>query len=221
MFHSLQRRFDAGTGNINGMDRIEMGPVDHDSIAAFVTVTFDLLQPLTYHLHENIGVIRAFCRDEHGDDHPGDGGMQSRVGNHVPEDHSHHQIAQRVSDPEPVHRKQHTTDSDATKQIAEVDLGCIEQGDDQDGAEIVGDGKGREKYPDTERDAPSQGGENGQRKGDIGGNWDPPSRHRVSAAVEPPIDQCRNEHTADGGSDWQGRSSGVGKGPDQHFPFDL
>ena len=81
----------------------------------------------------------------------------------------------------------------------------IEQGDDDDGAEVVEDGKRQQEQLERARHPRPQQRQHAHGEGDVGGRRNGPALERDGVAgVDPDVDERRHRHAADGRHRGQG-----------------
>ena len=150
--------------------------------------------------------------DGEGQQHAGDGGMHARHIYTVPQQSAHKHVGkQRVHMP-PVHGNQHGKHHARSQQPSQRRALTVEDGDDQDGDDVVGDGERGEEHANAGRHAVTQKRQDAQRERDVGCRGNAPAAHGLRVGgVEHQIDGDGRQNTADGGHDGQQRLTDVGQ----------
>ena len=120
-----------------------------------------------------------------------------------------------------VHQHDQEDQREGDAQEREVDVAAVEQGDHQDGDEVIRDGQGSQENLQGNGNLVAQDGQDTDRKGDIGGRRDTPAGGSGGAVVDQRIDQGRHDHAAEGRDD---RHDGFLPGAEfaeLDFPFDF
>ncbi len=82
-------------------------------------------------------------------------------------------------------------------QPSDVEAIGVEGCDDDDGADVVHDGKAQEQHLQFAGNAVAEQGEHAESEGDVGGHRDAPSRDAVAAEVERDIEESGHHHAAE------------------------
>ena len=85
----------------------------------------------------------------------------------------------------------------------EGDVAAVKEGDDDDGAEVVDDGEGREEDDEAERRVAGCEREDAEREGDVGRHGDAPAAGGRRAEVDEGVEERGHEHAAEGRADGQ------------------
>ena len=110
----------------------------------------------------------------------------------------------------PVHGDQHGEHHTRGEQPRRRRALSVEDGDDQDGDDVVGNGEGGEEHAHACRHAIAQKCQDAQRERDVRCRGDAPAAHGLRVGgVEHQVDGDRRQHAADGGHDGQQRLADV------------
>ena len=181
----------------------------------------ELVQQLTHPAAEQPRLVAGIGGYGPGRDDAGDGGMDARALHADPEKGGEDEVGQGPADATQVERVHQDGDQCRQAEIAEIDLGGIEQGDHGHRSQVVDDGQRDEKgqqppwHPVAEQRHDTDG------EGDVGRHRDPPAAHSIGTGVEPDIEQRRHHHAADGGDHRQHGIADVRQLPHQHLALDL
>ena len=143
-------------------------------------------------------------RNAEGGDHPGQRGMDAGFQHEIPhhraeQDHRGHPVHPLV-----VEKQQQRQRDEGREQVVHLEVGGVEQGNDDDGPQVVENGQGEQKDFERRGRAAAHQGENAEREGDVGGRRNGPAGQRCRIApVDRHIDQGRQRHAADGGGTGQ------------------
>ncbi len=97
----------------------------------------------------------------------------------------------------------------------------VEDGDDHDGADVVGDGEGEQEQLRARRDPIADQGHDAHGERDVGRHRDAPALLGGGAGVERQIDRSRNQHAAQRGDGRQGDGPRVPEFSDHELALDL
>ena len=99
---------------------------------------------------------------------------------------------------------------------------AIEDGDDENGDDVVGHGQGREEHAHAVGHAVAEQRHDAQGKGDVGGCGHAPTVGRLGVGgIEDGVDDDGSQHAAHGRDDGQGRLADVRQLADGHLVLDL
>ena len=112
----------------------------------------------------------------------------------------------------PVHGNQHGKHHTRGQQPGRRRALTVEDGDDQDGYDVVGNGERGEEHANAGRHAVAQKRQDAQRERDVGCRGNAPAAHSLRVGgVEHQIDGDGRQNAADGGHDGQQRLADVGQ----------
>ena len=170
---------------------------------------------------ERFEIRRWPRRDERGQDHAGEGGMQAAGVHADPERYAQQHVGRGAIDAGAVQQHECSGERDGRGQIAGLQVAGIEHGDDDDGADVIDDGGRGQEDAQLDRDARAQHRDQGHREGGIG-------RHGYAPAVRPGprgnderVEQRRHGHAADRCGDRQCRRAPGSQVADREFALDL
>ena len=151
--------------------------------------------------------MRAVNRDGEREDNARNRRMNARVEKAEPREQSEQEIRCDVQHASAVERKCGGECRQPCEQGNERKTARVEQRDDNNRAEIIDDGKCRQKDDNGGRGAACRDGENAQRKGDVRRHRDAPARHccGVAAHIDRSVEECGDEHPPDGCTDGENR----------------
>src|SRR5690606_25759036 len=107
------------------------------------------------------------------------------------------------------------------QQGGHVDLVGVEDGDDQQRAQVVDDRQRGEEDAKGKRDAAAEDRQNAKGEGDVGGHRDAPAAEGGLTEVEQGVDGAGDDHAADGRDDGDGGPLRRGEFADEHLALDL
>ena len=166
----------------------------------------DFVEHLVQVLHlvqEIFLVISRRHRDQHRHGDARQRGVDTRIIEQRPDDDGRNEVANHPFFAHTVHEQHARHDENRREQTENLHLTAIEECDDQDSAQVVGDGQRREEDLQRSGHAVAQHREDADGEGDICSRRDTPTVHRSGAGVEAEINQRRSQHTAAGSNDGQ------------------
>ena len=96
------------------------------------------------------------------------------------------------------------------QQVVDLQFGCVEQCDDQDGPEVIENGECQQEHLERHGRAGPHKSKDAEGKGDVGGRWDRPTADRCGISpVECHIEESRDRHAANSGRARQNHVAGV------------
>ena len=160
-------------------------------------------------------------RDQHGHRHARNGRMHARIVEQPPDHHGGHQVKEHAFFAHLLHEVDREHDDQRRQQAAYLHLPPVEERDDQDGPQVVGDGQRREEDFERHGDAVAQHREDAYGEGDVRGGGDSPAVCGHRAVVERREENRRDQHAARSG---QHRKDGPARGrklPADDLALDL
>jgi hypothetical protein len=134
--------------------------------------------------------------DEQAHQHPGDGGVHAAVVQRVPERHAQQQVHHAVAHVVAVAQEERHGERSGAQQPVPMEPRAIEDGDDEDAAQVVEDGQRGEEHHQRVAHAILDQGEAADGEGDVRGHGDGPPAQRRGARVERHVDARRHHHAS-------------------------
>ena len=182
----------------------------------------DVLDGLTRPLEEVAYAHAGTRRNREGEQHACDRGMHARHEHAVPEHHAYQQIRDERVNVQPVHDEQHDHDAAGAGQPEQTRRLAVENSDDHDGDDVIGDSQGGKEHAHAVRHAIAEQCQDAERERDVGCRGDAPSVSAFGIGdVEDGIDHDRREHAAERRDDGQERLADVREFARRHLVFDL
>ena len=154
--------------------------------------------------------------------HAGNGGMDARHEHAVPQRDAYQEVRHQRVDMAPVHYQQDHEHPRRAPQPEQRRAVAVEDGDDQDGDDVVGHGQRAQEHAHAVGHAVAQKRHDAEREGDVGGGRHAPSMRRVGvAAVERQVDEDRRHHAAASRHDGEQRLANVRQLAHRHLVLDL
>ena len=97
-----------------------------------------------------------------------------------------------------VEHQQQRHQSEAYAEARQVELGGVEDGDDQHGAQVVHNGQRRQEDLEHQRHALAQQRQYADGEGNVGGHGDAPAARQFAFEAEHLVDAHRHQHSAHG-----------------------
>ncbi len=161
------------------------------------------------------------ARDQHAGDHAGQGGLHSPGSQEHPDGHPADQHGPgRQAGPAPGHHHDQR-DQQGPEQGRGMGAGRIEDGQDQDRADVVGHGQGQQQEPKSGRHPAPQQGQCPECEGDVGGHGDPPAGRPRAPVIAQGVDQSGAGHAAGRPDHRDHRGAEVAQLPGAVLPADL
>ena len=161
-------------------------------------------------------------RDRQAEYDPRQRRVHSRLQQRHPEDRPHKDVGGIVHDVLAVHKEEQQQTECRDQQRLEGELRRIEEGNDDDRAEVVDHRQGKQKDLQRRRYPGTEEGEDPQGEGDIRRYRDRPAAHRHRVLrIEGRVDQRRDCHPPDRRDKGEHDFAPVREGPLQHLPLDL
>ena len=152
-------------------------------------------------LHRRTESSRAIARvgrRKEAENNAGDGGMDARFFDGGPEEEAKNGVESNAPTADPVGRDHGAEKQHTPAQSLDIDAVGVEDGDDENRADVVDDGEGEEEDTELRGKETSQQREHAEREGDVGGEGNPPAAAVLPRAVEGEEDEGGHDHPADG-----------------------
>ena len=176
----------------------------------------------TAHLpREILLAITGFHRDEHGDHHARQRGMDSRIIKQGPDDESRYQIEHNAGFAHFIQEIDAYEDQDRNRKQQQIDLLAVKQRDHQNLPQVVRHGQGRQENFERNRHPIAEYRKDADGESNVRRRRDSPAGCRDGSRVERKIDQCRHHHTAQSRQHGQNRLPDGRELSDDDFAFDL
>ena len=121
-------------------------------------------------------VVERVSGDDQAEDDAGERGVDACLPERQPEEDAADRVHPEVAHAEALGRQQERDRADHPEQPLEPDRFGVEDRDDQDAADIVGDGEREEEDLELHGHARSDQGQHAERKGDVGCDGNAPAR---------------------------------------------
>jgi hypothetical protein len=149
-----------------------------------------------------LGALERDGRGGQAEGDPGDGGVHTGLEGGQPYPHPEQHIHGRPAHLEPLQDQDQRQQPAGGQQRQDIDAAGVEDGDDQDGPDVVDDGQGEQERLERCRQPTADQGQHAKGEGDVGGHRDPPAPGRLPAGVDGQVQQGGHRHPAqcgDGG----------------------
>ena len=161
-------------------------------------------------------------RDGKREQHAGDGRMNARQVHAQPEDDAKPQVRDERVDVRAVERDEQRERDRGGEQPLERRRVTVEDRDDEDCDDVVGNGERREEHADARRDATAQKRHDAERERDVcRRRHAPPARGVRVAGVDGTVDDNRCEHAAHCRDDGEQGLTDVGELAHRHLVLDF
>ncbi len=160
--------------------------------------------------------------DGHRDGDPGQRGVDAGLQHAEPDEDADQYIGPEAVDPRPIAEREAGETCDGQGEGQEAQLSAVEEGDDEDGDQIVDDRHRRQEYLERSGHARAEEGQHTEGKGDVCGGRDRPAAKAGSVSpVDGDIDEGGHDHAC--GCCQAGKQAvrPSGELPVQHLPFDF
>ena len=137
-------------------------------------------------------------RQEEGQDHAGERGVDARVEHADPQHQANHEVVTRSVDLGPCQGGKHQDAHERRRTPGDAGTLAVADGQDHDGQDVVGDGEGLEEDLGLGGHAVAQKRHDAEGEGDVGGDGDGPAV-RSRRGVERQVDKGGRNHAADRG----------------------
>ena len=155
---------------------------------------------------------------EHGAER---GGVDAGFQDCAPGDESNGGEDQHAAHAESVEQRHRGDQSAGQQHLEDLNLAGVEDGDDEDGADVVDDDEGEQHGAQADGHARGEEGGDAEGEGDIGSHGDGPALARVGAVGDQQEETEREQHAADRAGDRGGHDAGVGEFADCDLALDL
>ena len=147
-------------------------------------------------VHEILLAVTGRHRNQHGHRHARNGRVDARIVEQPPHHHGRHQIEEHALLAHLLHEVDAEHDDQRRQQTSDLHLPAVEERDDQNGSEVVGDSQRREEYLERHGDPVAEHREDADGEGDVGGGRNTPAVGGHRTVVEGGEDDRREEHAA-------------------------
>ena len=227
MFQALQRGLHRVDAVLQGLQQGPGAAVADDALLrggpglASIRVVAQLVHQVLQVRHEQLVAELGPHRDSQGREHPGQGGVYPGLQHGEPHDDADQEIGQGFAHADAIQGNQQHEGQAGHGQPVRGDLLGVEDGDDQDGAEVVDDGQAHQEGQHRLGNARTEQHQHAYGEGDVGGHGNAPAGGAWSADIEE-IEQCgRDHHATHGSDDGQHGGPGIGQLADDYLALDL
>src|SRR5690606_20570791 len=147
------------------------------------------------------GLLRRVDGDQYADDDPGEGGVHPALEDGGPQRDAEDDVGGDAADPQFAQRRDEREQHHRGAQRGQRQVGGVEQRDDGDGQDVVGDGQGQQEHPERGGAAGTDDRDQAEGERGVGADRDAPAHGAGPARVERQVDQGGADHAADGGAD--------------------
>lgn len=178
-----------------------------------------VLEPMGW---RGLVVLPRRIRDGKREQDAGDRRMDAGLQHQEPHQRPAQQIGKECHDAgKAVQADQRAEHGQGADQVSELQVGRIEQRDDQDGAQIVDDGKRGQEDLERSRYILAEQGQHSQCESDVGGHRNPHAPLRRRTRIQAEVQQSRDADTADCGNNRQQGIAEVGQLPVVQFALEF
>ena len=142
--------------------------------------------------------VTGFHRDQQGHRHSRDGRVHPRIVEQSPHHEGRHQVGEHPLLAHLLHEVDPEHDGQRHQQAADLNRPAVEERDDQNGPQVIGDGQRREEDFERHGNAVAQHREDADGEGDVRGRGDSPAVGGGRTVVEEREDDGRSQHAARG-----------------------
>ena len=214
------RRLHVLGGAAQVRDGIELRPVVDHAVPGQVALPQGL-ELLPHHGEEVLRVPARLHRHQHGEEHAGHGGVHAGEEDVDPHPDGQDQVDHGVADAEALGDDDQDQEAQRQGELGEVQVPRVEDGDDQDRPQVVGDGQGGEEHLEPDGHPLAEERQHPQGEGDVRGHGHAPAPGRLPAGVEEEEEERRRDHPAQGRRHRQDRLVEGGQPAHHHLPLDL
>ena len=170
---------------------------------------------------EALGAEPDAHRGDEADDDARDGGVHARGVGACPGDEGRRDVRELLADAEELQQEDGHDAERGDAEAPERDARGVEEGDDEDGAEVVDDREREEQHPERGGDALAEEAEDAEREGDVGRHGDAPARARGRRARDGEVDERRGDHAPERSGRRERGAAPLGKLALVHLAADL
>ncbi len=135
------------------------------------------------------------CEEPESDS--GNGGMDAGAEGRIPDRDAEQPVPRHDAHAGPFRHVRGRDPDEGSKEPAEGQVRCVEQGDHEDRSDVVGQRQGEQEEAGAARQALADECDHAEHERDVGRHRDPPSGCGVAAGVEGEVDQRRHQHPAE------------------------
>ena len=181
-----------------------------------------LANPVARPGHELLQIDARPRGDREGEQHASDGGMNTGHEHSEPQQATHQHVRRQGVHVRPVHQYEHHENGRSNGKPHERGALAVEDGNDENGDDVVGHGQGGEEHAHAVGHAVAEQRHDAQGEGDIGRRRHAPAVGGLRVGgVEDGVDDDRGQNAAAGRDDGQRRLTDVRELADGHLVFDL
>ena len=180
-----------------------------------------LVRDVARRVADRIRVLERLRRREQPDRHARDGGVDARLVGEQPCRQAERRIERERADVQALARLDHEQADQCECEPPDRHAVAVEDGDDDDGADVVDHGDRQQEHLERHRDTAAEQREHPKGKGDVGGHRDAPTLLPRIAGGDRQVEARGHHHATDRGEQRQQRGSPVAQFAHGELPLDL